>query len=313
MREPLPGSSRIGIIGGNPRRMDCAAMVPFFEQVYVPRHLAASASSTIEFYRRVLRSFRRYLGRPAHLSDLNDAAILGYCRWRLDAGVARGTICGEWQKLLALWRWAARHRFVEEWPDLRCPIKEVHRAPTAWTPAQMSALVAATSSMPGMVSGMVSPLWWRALALVGLDTGLRAKQLLRLLWQDVDLTAPAILASADWSKTGRDEHLGIAPDTAAALGSILLPTRRLVFPWQCHLVTFYHHWDRLLKLAGLPTGRRNKTQRLRRTCGTWAEIVGGQGAGQRILGHSTPSVTADHYLDRTQLPESNLPARFPRP
>lgn len=288
------------------------SLVAWFEAVYLRRHLAASSPSTIGHYRRTLRFLRRFLGRRPVLADLADSTLLGFVRWRADR-IIQTTAAGDFERLLALWRWAAQRRYVEDWPDLKCPVRRLRRAPTAWTPAQLSALAAATCLLRGTVAGIVSSLWWRALVLVGLDTGLRAKQLLQLGWVDVDLARPAVLAQAEWSKTGQDEHLGIAPDTAEALTAIMLPTRRLVFPWTQCRETYFRHWTRLLRLAGLPQSRRDKTQKLRRTCGTWAELVGGPGAGQRILGHSTPSVTARHYLDRTQLPNENLAARFPRP
>lgn len=68
--------------------------------------------------------------------------------------------------------------------------------------------------------------------------------------------------------------------------------------------------NKLLKLAGLPPGRRNQTQRIRRSHLSYWQASGGDAAAR--ANHSSPSVTWKHYLDRSMLPQDDVEKRIPR-
>ena len=61
-----------------------------------------------------------------------------------------------------------------------------------------------------------------------------------------------------------------------------------------HISTFYNRLNRLLKAAHLPTDRRSKCHRVRRTHASYLTAAGGDAT--QSLGHSSPKTTAG-YLD----------------
>jgi hypothetical protein len=70
---------------------------------------------------------------------------------------------------------------------------------------------------------------------------------------------------------------------------------------------YYLHFSKLLKLSGLPDGRKNKGQRIRRTHLTFWQKGGGD-ATQRAQ-HTSVGITQRFYLDDTLL-DHHDPYRF---
>ncbi|MCX7701338.1 MAG: site-specific integrase, partial [Gemmataceae bacterium] len=98
----------------------------------------------------------------------------------------------------------------------------------------------------------------------------------------------------------------LPPELAADLAAIKDPARELVFPWPMSDASYWKHWDRILKNAGLPTGRKFKTHCLRVTHASWRKRLGDDPT--KSLMHSDPATTARHYLDkRFEPPPKPLP------
>ena len=80
-----------------------------------------------------------------------------------------------------------------------------------------------------------------------------------------------------------------------ALAKMLTPERDLLFAFPWCLGTFYNHYTRLLKDAGLPSTRRDKPQKMRRSFASHLEAAGGNAT--EALGHSTRKLTERSYID----------------
>src|SRR5579872_1410258 len=53
------------------------------------------------------------------VDDLTDDIITDYQWWMVETrGLAAATVSGYVKKILALWRFGARHRLVEAWPEV---------------------------------------------------------------------------------------------------------------------------------------------------------------------------------------------------
>lgn len=62
-----------------------------------------------------------------------------------------------------------------------------------------------------------------------------------------------------------------------------------IFHWPYCYSYFWHRFNRIVKRAGLPTGRRGKWHKVRRTVATFYEAAGGKATV--LLGRSSRKVT----------------------
>ena len=252
---------------------------------------ALLTANTLRLHQTGLHHFARFLGRIPTVLDLCDQTVCRYISSRIAVGKSRATVRGECAKLLALWRYAARHRYVEQWPSLKLP-RQPERAPLAWTRPELDRLFAATQ-LAGPVGNVPGFLWWGALASCLWDTGERIGAMLGLEWYGVDLAGLTLVLPAEVRK-GRacDRIYRIAMDTAERLSR--LPRDRRPFFWPYHESTLYNRYKRLLERAGLPSDRRSKFHRIRRSTASHYAAAGGDAT--ELLGHSSRAVTR-LYLD----------------
>jgi len=292
-------------------------LLDYYLTIYKPRRLAGRAESSDRQYRINLRHFDRYLGRPALLSDLDDDVVTGALGWKLQQSRSPSPATANKMRnhLLSLWRYAAMKRHVPEGPDVR-PLKEYKRTPTAWTPEQFAKLLAA-SQVHGQhcrrIGRMPARIWWHCLLLVLYDTGIRIGAAHGLKVEDFDPESRRLLVPAEVQKQSADQVFILSEQTATALAeSVRAFPREKLFPWPFSRGLLYHRLNVLLKLAGLPHGRRDKFHRVRRTSATLAEVFAGQGTATAHLGHSSPKVT-ERYIDPSFLPQNHVAEKLPRP
>jgi len=295
----------------------------FFNRAYCRLKLSGKSINTKRLYDVTLRNFDNYLGRPATLADLNDDTVTAHIGWYIDRGRSPRTGNKARDQLLAVWRFAARKRFVDEWPDVE-PLPEYKRTPTAWTPEQFSRLVTIASS-PVMVSsgrikhphatiyGVPTTIWWPALLLTIYDTGIRIGAALQLRCSDYSPETKRLHVRAESQKTRADQDFILSEQTAKVVETCIASAdRELLFPCAFRY-SLYYRFKCLLRKAGLPHGRLDKFHRIRKTTATMAELHVGPGTAQRLLDHSSPRLTNDHYLDQSMLPTAAIAEKLPRP
>jgi integrase len=263
----------------------------FFDQVYRPRRLLTGSEGTIVQYGVAIRHFARFLGRPALLADLTEKPI-GDFLMSFSRGRQPGTVWSARKNLLSLAAYAHRKGLLAEVPDV-APVKRLHRAPQAYTVADIERLLAAARQATGDVAGVPAGLFWSALFLVAYDTGARSTPLWRLEW--TDWRPPCLLFRAENAKTRQEQLIRVSPQTAAAIEAIRKPERKLIFacPWERR--QRYNRLRWIFQAAGLPSGRRDLIQKIRRTTATVMFENGGDPTRQ--LGHASDSMTRAHYLD----------------
>lgn len=182
---------------------------------------------------------------------------------------------------------------VQTWPSM----KRIHvpeRVPEAWFAGDMEKIFAAAKAEPGTVSGSPASVFWRALLLLSYETGERAGGLLSLRWNDV--TSAGVVFRAEGRKGGRqDLYSEISQECYEALMAMRLnSTGDLVFRWDKAYTYLWRKLGDILKRAGLPSDRRCKFHKIRRTTASYYEAAGG--SAQQLLGHSSPVVTK-RYID----------------
>ena len=198
---------------------------------------------------------------------------------------------------------------VKKGPSIR-RINVPERIPEAWLTEEMRRLVESAAMEPGTIEGVPAGEWWRVLFLVAYETGERVTSLLSLRFSDT--RGGLVIFRADARKgQRRDIARPISLDTAMAVDAIALPRRDLVFPWTRSVSTLYHYLNRILVRAGLPTDRRCKFHRIRKTSASYYELGGGD--AQVLLDHSSPTLKRKHYLDpRITGGDTDAPSRLPK-
>jgi len=266
-----------------------------FETLFLPLKLRSKSPNTVRLYRHTLRAFSRHLGRPATLDDLTDTTVAVYLSDYAAGGRSPHTVERERCTLLSLWRWAARRKMLDRWPDIE-PTKVPHRVPEAWTEEELQRLFSSIATTPGKIGDIPAAAWWTALHWIAWDTGERISAILGIQWRDVDLRRRYVICRAETRKGGAMDRLyEVSSECANALRAVrVMPLPQSVLPWPFSRTYLWQRYDAILRRAGLPTGRRAKFHKIRRSVASHLEATGGDAT--QALGHSSRKVT-QAYLD----------------
>lgn len=268
-------------------------LTELLDDIYSPLRGISPRSATL--YRYTLNAFSEHLGRAANLSDLEELAVARFLSQRMESR-APATAAKDRAQLRALWEMAARRGLVKTWPAIR-RIRVPERVPEAWLIDEVRRLLEAARQEPGQVAGVPAGDFWRGLVWLLYETGERVSAAMSLEWRDV--RPDSVLYRAETRKGGtRDVLRSITPACFAALETIRRP-REHVFAWHLSRGMLWYRLGRICRRAGLPSDRRSKFHRIRRTTASHYAAAGGD--AQRLLDHSSPAVTR-RYLDPRILP-----------
>jgi integrase len=210
----------------------------------------------------------------------------------------------ERNNLLAVWRFACRRKGADglllrtEWPNVESDI-EPEDDPVAWLQHELAALFQKLSGLAGYVGVIPASLWWLALHSVIWDSGERISATMLLTWGDIDLDQGWIRFRATTRKgKRRGKTHKLHADTIIVLSTLKAAKFALpdnpVFPWPYCTNYLWFQYKRILQAAGLPSDRKCKFHRMRRSVASWAEAAGL--SAMNLLGHSRPQITRQ-YID----------------
>lgn len=274
-------------------------------ETYLRSNRRIRSHKTDERYRLALKQFASAIGKRPKLSDLTDDSIVQLEK-SLD-GRSAETINHTTGRIKALWRWCCKRGLVSVWPTIdRLPVPEPYRR--AWHVEELRQLVAACELMRYDYGGVPARLWWRAWHIVQFDIAERTGAMLKLRWEWI--TPRGLDIPLEARKGHKTAFCVLSEDAKAALRAIRLPRRELIFAWHLSDSSFYLHYEKLLAIAKLPTGRKFKPQRVRRSSLTYWH-KGGQDATERAK-HSSPHTTAQYYLDESLFDTVDPGAVLPR-
>ena len=269
----------------------------FFEVNYRVKRLRSRSQNTLRLYRSSIRNFEKTLGRTATLDDFTDENIGLVMQTMLDRGCSPYTANKERSQLLAMWRFAHQQLLVKAWPTIMAE-KEPERVPQAWLAVDVHQLMDAVGKLTGSVGAAPAALWWRSLLSVCLDTGERIGAVSQAKWAWLD--RDWILIPAEARKGGRrDRRYQLNTLTLELLAELRACTTlhhagALMFAWPYHPTYLWTRYTRILEMAGLPHGPKDKFHRLRKTLGSVAYAAGLD--AQDILDHQSRKTTKK-YLD----------------
>ncbi len=284
----------------NPRREPASSPAPnslmlAFQNDYAPLRLTGRSPQTRHAMQIAIGHFSKMLGREALVTDLTDENLVRLLSFLIDtrqnSAITANKVA---DKLLALWRFLAKRKRVDLWPEVR-KLPEPARIPQAWSLSQLSALLAAAEQEPGLVAGIPASDWWAGLLLVIWDTGERISAVLALEWADLELESGWLTIRAEIRKGKKKPLLRrLRPETVERLKRLYAPDRTLIFPWARDRQFVWKDFGPILRRAGLPHDRRSKFHRIRRSVASHFQAAGGDATA--LLDHTSRTVTLN-YLD----------------
>lgn len=252
-----------------------------------------ASDSCILQYRRNIRNFGRFLKHEATAADLDDDLLCGFISsYAKDRSPSTANKVRA--QLVSLWTFLAKRKIADTYPDVP-KLKEYKRVPLAWLQGQLDKLWAQCEKERGEFAGVPAGDWWIALHNVFWDIGSRLGATLAICWDDVDLEDRHVIVRAEGQKQRADQLFPLHPDTVVALLKIKTVDRAEIFPYDCCYGTIFNRYKRLLERAGLPTDRRSKFHRMRRSVASHFRAAGGDATA--LLGHASESTTRAHYYD----------------
>lgn len=271
---------------------------------YFPMQQRIASRHTVRLYAAAVSKLTYFLERPATLADLDDLTISRWLRSMRDE-LAPATVVGYSKNIRAFWNWCAKRGKVSCFPTFADPLIPRH-IPKAWSEQQLQSLLNACGKMEGTVGGVPAPRWWISLLLVALDTGERRGALFQLKWENFDAASGRLESPAEIRKgRGKSGVYWLRAQGVAALESIRLPERELIFEWPKG--PFDTRFRELLEHAGLPyESHKSGLQKIRRSFATLVEAGGGDATA--ALMHTARKVTEQSYLDTRLIsrPSPNL-------
>jgi integrase len=258
---------------------------------------------TIELYGYTIKSFGDFLGREPTVADLDELVVARFLAHRIRTREP-ATAAKDRAQLRALWEWAARGKMVDTWPRIQ-PVNVPERVPEAWFTEEFQRLLTEASKETVTISGTPAALFWRAILLVCYDTGERISSVLALRWRNV--RGLTVLYEAEDRKGKRRDLLReITEQTAEAMQAIKgsRTPDDAVFLWDKNPKYIWRRLAIILKRAGLPSGRKDKFHKIRKTCASYSQ-AGGVSA-QDVLDHADPKTTRKYLDPRIVKPPSAI-------
>lgn len=280
-------------------------LLEYLDYVYTPSRLLDASPHTVRLYRLSIEAFRRSLDRPATLDDLTNDLLRLHMAKRIAAKKSPATANKDRAQLLALWRHATVHGHKTTWPDVR-ELREPVRAPIAWLPGECEKLIDQINREKGMVGAVPAPVFWSNLLAILLDTGERIGAVMQIEWGWISFEGGFLSVPAEARKgRARDKVFKLSPATVAGLRKLKEhQVRGLVFDFPHNRACLWRKYAEILRKAGLPTDRKSKFHRIRKTVATAVYAAGGD--AQRALDHSD-SRTTESYLDPRITAENRTP------
>lgn len=261
---------------------------------YLATNPRISSPETGRRYRTTVNGYNRFLGRSGTTADLTADNYGRWCNARREQ-VAPNTLAGDAEKLLVLWKWAAKRGYATI-PDVAVPKKQ-YKTPIAYSDAEVDALRDASRKCTWLVGQTPAAVFWPALIELLYDTAERIEAVHRLHRSGLSLDgdSPSVLfPAADRKGQAGDSRRPLRTHTAGLVRELLAYSDDRPFA-PVKLKTLYPCYRRLLTEAGVSVSRTKMFHAWRRR---HASDLTASGVDATVaLGHSSRSVTVRSYID----------------
>lgn len=270
-------------------------LLELIDKHYYPARLMGKSINTLRLYRQSVRNFAKYLGRTALVNDLTTETVAAFLDYSLKkTTLARDTIQKDRTQLVAIANWAAKKGWLSEFlqiGSINCPKK----VPDSYTDDELLALFNACNAAKGAIGSIPASDWWTALLSVIYDTGERIGAVMATEATGLDASGQLTIRGEHRKGGKQDTRIRLQPVTVERLKLIQRPGQKKLFPFPYCPMYLWTLYKKLLIEAGLPSGRRAKFHKLRRTVASKFTAAGGDATD--LLGHQNRSTTVKNYID----------------
>ena len=266
---------------------------------------------TVQTYRDILEQWLEgHVPSQLFVRDLNADHVRPYV-WGSNE-IANATRRHRYRHVKVFLRWAKEQGHLQEVPlgDVRRPKKEKKQA-AFFSPDDLEKLLrvidAHDETTEDVAGNAPDDRWLKHLIHVGVGTGLRRGELLRLRWQDVDLAQRLVTVRSregEKTKSGHERRVPLRGEALKLLRRLNeerqpAPNDRVFIDGEGKPVKagrLTHRFKFFVRKAELPNRERLRFHSLRHTCGSWLHMKGvPMKAIQTILGHATMNITSEIY------------------
>ena len=264
---------------------------------------------TLDTYRGVLRRWREALPPGLLVADVTASHLRPYVH---KDSITNASQRKRYRHVRAFLNWCVEQGHVNSsaLEDVRQP-KEQKKAAAFLSVDDVETLLTAIDAHYEITEDIAGRKpddeWLKAMIRVGVCTGLRRGELLRLRWRDVDLRQGFLTvrsAPGAETKSGHERRLPLRGDALEVLrqmneargdvldGPVFVDGqgRKIKASRASKRFKFF------VRKAKLPDRERLRLHSLRHTCGSWLAMQGvPMKAIQAILGHSTMHITSETY------------------
>lgn len=273
------------------------------EDLIADYELENELTSTYEYQLRYAKTkVEAWLGRSLMAGDLSDDLINKFLKdQQQTTSLSDRSRKNLRTSLLTIWRYAVSKNLASPPGKIR-KVKVVDKNPEAWDFSQLQGVAKAAGQLRGKLSnGIPRNRYFPALIWFCFETGMRRGDALsfHMSWLKGNIV------SFSQHKTSRVHACRLTHETVHELHWISERLHALkdenwetplAFP-QC--ITQLYYWMKQSRIkAGVDPNERNRSiQHLRRTGATAVES-GSPHTAWKYLGHTTPSLSRKHYIDR---------------
>lgn len=262
----------------------------------------AISSDSVKQLEYAVARFERFLGRACDPPlDFNDDSLNRFIVWMESKDFATETIRGTRCALLALWKFESNATGLAPPKNVR-RVKPETQIVRAWTQDQIMAIVAQCDMLKGSFRYWPSlrrSLFAKAFCLTAYQTGFRRSDVLMIKRSWIGSDGRIAIVQ---HKTNRTHIARLRPRTIAMIDEMGTDGRSTIFGGVVSNRRLSRMLEGVFSAAGIPEG---SLKWFRRSGATHVEMQH-PGAGWKFLGHTTPRVAEQSYLDRMQIGQEPL-------
>jgi hypothetical protein len=268
----------------------------YFDTVYRPLKLRGRSENTSRLYGCTIRTFGKFLGRPADLSDLADELTLARFLEHRQATRSAFTAEKERSQLMSMARLASERRLIERMPSCEpCVLPEP--VPMSWSEDELRRLYAEACAQNGLVAGFPAREWWPLVISVAFESGERIGAIMttpRESYRRPHITFEAGVRKGRRRGRVSDLSAEVCDRIDAMLAATPRKTGQSLFAWDRGKTYLWDKLKSILERAGL-AGKRVGFQQVRRSAISHFARAGGDPV--QLAGHAQASTTKRWYLD----------------